>query len=185
MTLLVVLGVFALAVAWLVATYNRLVSLRNASESAFSDIDVQLRRRWELVPNLVETVKGYAQHEEGTLSRVIQARGSAMEASGREARGAAEGELTRVLKSLVAVAEAYPDLEANEGFLGLQRELAELEEAIQSARRYYNALVRDLNTGCETFPSNLVAQGFGIEREDYFEIDAPEERTAPRVRFGS
>ena len=172
-------------VFYVVSLYNGLVKLRNGAESAWSDIDVQLKRRYELIPNLVETVKGYAQHEQSTFTEVTNARSQAMQANGPEAQAAAEGNLSRVLKSLFAVAEAYPELRANQNFLSLQEELSSLENAIQNARRYYNAVVRDLNTRCEAFPSNLVANNFGFEKKEYFELDAPEERTAPSVSFGS
>ena len=172
-------------VFYVVSLYNRLVKLRNGAESAWSDIDVQLKRRYELIPNLVETVKGYAAHEQSTFTEVTNARSQAMQASGPEAKASAEGNLARVLKSHFAVAEAYPELRANQNFLSLQEELSGLENAIQNARRYYNAVVRDLNTRCEAFPSNLVASNFGFEKKEYFELDAPEERTAPSVSFGS
>ncbi|MDX1648888.1 MAG: LemA family protein [Myxococcota bacterium] len=181
----IVLALVAAAAAWGVVAYNRLVRLRNASESAWSDIDVQLKRRYELVPNLVETVKGYASHERGTFEAVTEARSRAMSAEGPQAKAEAEGALTRSLRGLFAVAEAYPELRANQNFLSLQEELARLEDAIQNARRYYNAVVRDLNTSCEVFPSNLVAGAFGFSKRDYFELDAEAERSAPRVRFGS
>jgi LemA protein len=180
--LLIVLGGVAF---YVISLYNQLVKLRNGSESAWSDIDVQLKRRYELIPNLVETVKGYAAHEQKTFSEVTQARSQAMQASGPGEKSAAEGNLSRVLKSPFAVAEAYPELRANQNFLSLQEELSSLEDAIQNARRYYNAVVRDLNTRCEAFPSNLVASKFGFEKKEYFELDAPEERTAPSVSFGS
>jgi LemA protein len=165
--------------------YNRLVRLRNGCESAWSDIDVQLKRRYELIPNLVETVKGYAAHERATFEEVTRARSAAMSEHTPAARGQAESELTRSLRSLFAVAERYPELRANENFLSLQSELAKLEEAIQSARRYYNAIVRDLNTAVESFPSNLVAGYFGIGRREYFELDSAAERQAPQVSFAS
>jgi LemA protein len=180
--LLIVLGGVAF---YVVSLYNRLVKLRNGAESAWSDIDVQLKRRYELIPNLVETVKGYAAHEKGTFEEVTRARSQAMQASGPGEKSAAEGNLSRVLKSLFAVAEAYPELRANQNFLSLQEELSNLENAIQNARRYYNAVVRDLNTRCEAFPSNLVASRFGFEKKEYFELDAPEERTAPAVSFST
>lgn len=183
--LLALLAVLVLTAAAVIAAYNTFARLVNACESAWSDVDVQLRRRWELVPNLAEAVRGYAEHEQKTLSAVSQARGAAMDANGPEARGAAEGELSRVLRSLLAVVEAYPDLEANEGFLALQKQLSELEETIQNARRYYNALVRDLNTRCDTFPTNLVAAIFGFAKRSFFELDGAEERKAPRVSFAS
>jgi len=165
--------------------YNGLVRLRNQVENAWSQIDVQLRRRYDLIPNLVETVKGYARHEQGTFTQVTEARSRAMQASGPEAQAAAEGDLSRVLKSLFAVAEAYPELRANENFLSLQAELSKIEDAIQNARRYYNAVVRDLNTSCEVFPSNLVAGSFGFSKKEYFELDSESERSAPRVSFES
>jgi LemA protein len=185
----VILWVFVLGsvavVAWAIHAYNRLVGLRNGSEGAWSDIDVQLKRRCELVPNLVETVEGYASHEATTLERVTAARGAALGARSAEDRAAAEGSLSKAIGSLLAVAEAYPQLEADESFVALQRELASLEDAIQNARRYYNAVVRDLNTSCDAFPSNLVAAQFGFEKREYFELDAAEERKAPTVRFGA
>jgi LemA protein len=185
MGFLIFLIVVGGVVFYVVSLYNGLVKLRNGAESAWSDIDVQLKRRYELIPNLVETVKGYAQHEQSTFTEVTNARSQAMQANGPEAQAAAEGNLSRVLKSLFAVAEAYPELRANQNFLSLQEELSNLENAIQNARRYYNAVVRDLNTRCEAFPSNLVANNFGFEKKEYFELDAPEERTAPSVSFGS
>jgi len=180
-----VLLVMAAAGAYAVGLYNRLVRLRNGSDGAWSDIDVQLKRRCELVPNLVETVKGYAAHEAGTLERVTAARGAVLGAREPAERAAAESSLSRAIGSLLAVAEAYPQLEADEAFGTLQRELSVLEDAIQNARRYYNALVRDLNTACESFPSNFVADAFGFTKRDYFELDSPEERSAPAVQFGS
>jgi LemA protein len=185
MGFLIFLIVVGGVVFYVVSLYNRLVKLRNGAESAWSDIDVQLKRRYELIPNLVETVKGYAAHEQSTFTEVTNARSQAMQASGPEAKASAEGNLTRVLKSLFAVAEAYPELRANQNFLSLQEELSGLENAIQNARRYYNAVVRDLNTRCEAFPSNLVARNFGFEKKEYFELDTPEERVAPSVDFGS
>ena len=181
----IVLALLAGAAVFAVGLYNRLVRLKNAAESAWSDVDVQLKRRHELVPNLVETVKGYAQHEKSTFEDVVAARNRATAAQGPEAQAEAETLLTRSLKSLFALAEAYPELRANENFLSLQAELAKLEDAIQSARRYYNAVVRDLNTATETFPSNLVAGSFGFEKREYFELDDEAERSAPQVSFAS
>lgn len=182
---LIVLAVLAGLAVLVVSLYNTLVRLRNASESAWSDVDVQLKRRYELIPNLVETVKGYATHEKATFDQVVKARSQAMQASGPEAKSAAEGGLTATLRSLFALAEAYPELRANQNFLALQSELSGLEEAIQNARRYYNAVVRDLNTRCEAFPSNLVAGSFGFSKKDYFELDDAAERKAPQVSFAS
>jgi len=186
MSVLGILLLIGLAVlAAVVGLYNRLVRLRNGSENAWSDIDVQLKRRHDLVPNLVETVKGYAAHEQTTLNKVIEARNRAVQAGSPEKRAAAEGELSRTLAGLFALAEAYPQLRANENFLSLQRDLGAIEEAIQNARRYYNAVVRDLNTACETFPSNLIAQTFGFSKKEYFELDSDAERSAPSVRFAT
>ncbi len=181
LTLLVVAAFVVAAVS----IYNRLVKLRNGSENAWSDIDVQLKRRYDLVPNLVETVKGYASHEQGTFEKVTQARTQAMAATSPGDRAQAEGGLTRALKSLFALSERYPELKANQNFLALQTELSSLEAALQNARRYYNAVVRDLNTACEAFPSNLVAGIFGFSRKEYFELDAEAERSAPQVSFGT
>ncbi len=185
MTGWILIGLLAAIAVWAVSAYNGLVRLRNAVENAWSDIDVQLKRRHELIPNLVETVKGYAGHEQQTFEKVIAQRNQAMAADSPAARAQAEGELTRTLKSLFALAEAYPDLKANENFLSLQGELSNLEETIQNARRYYNAVVRDLNTSCEVFPSNLVANAFAFTKSEYFELDDEAERSVPQVQFGS
>lgn len=182
---LVVLAVLAALAVYAISIFNGLVRLRNGSESAWSDIDVQLRRRYELVPNLVETVKGYAAHEKSTFDAVTSARSRAMGASGLDSKAQAEGGLTSSLRNLFALAEAYPELRANQNFLALQSELSGLEDTIQNARRYYNAIVRDLNTRCEAFPSSFVANAFGFSRKEYFELDAATERTAPRVQFAS
>jgi LemA protein len=179
----ILLGLIVAAAAFAISLYNRLVRLRNGSESAWSDIDVQLKRRWELIPNLVETVKGYARHEQSTFEKVTAARTQAMQAQTPAQHAAAEANLQGVLKSLFAVAEAYPELRANENFLGLQRELSGLEDAIQNARRYYNAIVRDLNTAIESFPSNLLAGPFGFSKREYFELESAAERAAPKVSF--
>ncbi len=181
--LLVLLAAAAAVAVAGIGIYNGLVRLQNASENAWSDVDVQLKRRYELVPNLVATVKGYASHERKTLEDVVQARSRAMGAGPVADRASAEGDLTRALSRLFALAEAYPELRANESFLSLQRELSQLEDVIQKARRYYNAVVRDLNTRCETFPSVIVARSFGFEQREYFELDAPDERVAPAVSF--
>jgi LemA protein len=168
-----------------VSLYNRFVRLKNGAESAWSDIDVQLKRRWELIPNLVETVKGYASHEKATFEEVTRARAGAMQAAAPADKAQAETALTGSLRSLFAVAEQYPELRANQNFLSLQQELSTLEDAIQNARRYYNAVVRDLNTAVETFPGNLVAGMFGVGKRDYFELGNEAERSAPHVSFGS
>jgi len=181
MGLLVLLVVVAIA-AYLIVTYNSLVGLRVRSENAWSDIDVQLKRRYDLIPNVVETVKGYAAHEKGTLEAVINARNRAMSAQGPAAKGEAEGMLTQALKSLFALAEAYPQLRAVESFTSLQKSLGEIEDHVQNSRRYYNAVVRDLNTKIAQFPSNLVASMFSFAPREFFEI-AEAERAAPRVSF--
>ena len=168
-----------------VSLYNRFMRLKNGADAAWSDIDVQLKRRWELVPNLVETVKGYASHEKGTFEEVTRARGAAMQATAPADKAQAETALTGSLRSLFAVAEQYPELRANQNFLSLQQELSTLEDAIQNARRYYNAVVRDLNTAVETFPGNLVAGMAGASKRDYFELGSEAERSAPHVSFGS
>jgi LemA protein len=175
------LVLIALAVVTLVI-YNGLVQLKVRAESAWSDIDVQLKRRHDLVPNLVETVKGYAAHERGTLESVVDARSRAMSAQGPASRAEAENMLTGALKSLFALAEAYPQLRAAENFGQLQQQLAGIEDAIQNARRYYNAVVRDLNTKIQQFPSNLIARTFGFREREFFEIDDGE-RAVPRVSF--
>ncbi|HXH05219.1 MAG TPA: LemA family protein [Vicinamibacterales bacterium] len=179
--LLLALAVLVLAV---IGVYNSLVRLRVQADSAWADIDVQLKRRYDLVPNVVETVKGYAGHERQALEAVVNARARAVavQGAGPAERGAAEGALTAALRQLFALAEAYPQLRAVESFTGLQQTLGQIEEAIQNARRYYNAVVRDLNTRIHQFPSNLVAGLFGFRPREFFEIpDA--ERQAPRVSF--
>jgi LemA protein len=185
LVVLVLVVVLVVVAAVGIGLYNRLVRLRNASENAWSDIDVQLKRRHDLIPNLVETVKGYAAHESKTFSAVTEARSRAMQAGSPEGRAAAEANLTRVLQGLFAVAEAYPQLRASENFQGLQAELSNIENAVQSARRYYNAVVRDLNTACETFPSNLVASSFAFSKKEYFELESEAERSVPRVSFSA
>jgi LemA protein len=182
MLLLILLLVVVAVAGYLIVTYNSLVGLRVRSENAWSDIDVQLKRRYDLIPNVVETVKGYAAHEKGTLEGVINARNRAMSAQGPAAKGEAEGMLTQALRQLFALAEAYPQLRAVESFTSLQKTLSEIEDHVQNSRRYYNAVVRDLNTKIQQFPSNLVASMFGFAPKEFFEI-AEAERAAPRVSF--
>jgi len=167
-----------------VTIYNSLVKLRTQAQGAWADIDVQLKRRYDLIPNLVETVKGYASHEKDTLEAVINARNRAMSASGPAEKAQAENMLTGTLKSLFALSEAYPQLRAVESFTSLQGTLEEIEGAVQSARRYYNAVVRDYNTKVEQFPSVLVANAFRFEKEEFFELDDEVQREAPKVSFG-
>jgi LemA protein len=177
-------AVLALIVIFVIAMYNGLVRLKVQCDNAWSDIDVQLKRRYDLVPNLVATVQGYAAHEKGTLEGVVEARNRAMSATGPAAKGEAEGMLTSALRQVFALAEAYPQLRAVESFTSLQNSLSQIEDAIQNARRYYNAVVRDLNTKIAVFPSNIIANMFGIKGREFFEISAPAEREAPKVNFG-
>jgi len=173
-----------LIVFWLVATYNSLVRLRVQSENAWADVDVQLKRRHDLIPNLVETVKGYVSHERGTLEAVVEARNRAMSTQRPAERAEAEGMLTQALKSLFALAESYPQLRAVESFTQLQGSLNTIEEAVQNSRRFYNAVVRDLNTRIAQFPTNLVAPVFGFQPREFFEASGPE-REVPRVDFAA
>lgn len=163
--------VIVLAVVWVIAVYNRFVRLVMRSKEAWADIDVQLKRRYDLIPNLVEAVKGYVKHEAGTLEKVTAARAAAMDAGGVEEKGKAENMLSGALKSLFAVAESYPDLKANTNFLELQRELSDTENKIQAARRFYNGNVRDLNTAIESFPGNVLANMFRFEPREFFALD--------------
>jgi LemA protein len=165
---------FVALMAWVVVLFNGLVRLANTSDNAWADVDVQLKKRHDLVPNLVEAVKGYARHERETFERVVRARSEAMEASSPGARSAAETALTESLRSLFAVAEAYPELKAESGFLGLQRDLSRIEDDIANARRYYNAVVRDFNTRQEVFPANLLAGLLGFHRRSFFQAEAGE-----------
>ncbi len=180
---LILLVILAVVIFVFIGIYNGLVKLKNTSEQAWSDVDVQLKRRYDLVPNLVETVKGYASHEQETFEKVVEARNRAMQATSPGDKGQAENFLQSALKSLFALAEAYPELKANQNFIELQTELANIEEHIQLARRYYNAVVRDLNTRIESVPSNIVANMFNFQKREYFELESPEERKAPEVSF--
>lgn len=168
----ILLGVAVLLVLWAVFSYNRFVTLVQRAKEAWADIDVQLKRRYDLIPNLVATVKGYAAHESQAFENVTKARSAAMGASTPAQKGAAENMLSGALKSLFAVAEAYPDLKANQNFLALQTELSDTENKIQAARRFYNGNVRDLTTGLQSFPGNLIANFFHFEKMEYFELDA-------------
>lgn len=187
MTLLLVAALIVLAalVVWLVVTYNGFVRLRQRAEQAFADIDAQLKRRHDLVPALVETVKGYAGHEKQTLDEVVRRRGEATRMEGRAAPATgqlqAENFLTAALRNVFALAEAYPDLKASDRFAGLQTELAAIEDDLQNARRYYNAVVRDLNTALSSFPALLVAAPMGFRQREFFALDDPLERVVVRV----
>jgi LemA protein len=178
--LLVVIGVI---IFWLIGTYNGLVTLKNRAKEAWADIDVQLKRRYDLIPNLVETVKGYAAHEKETFEKVTEARTRAMGAQTLKEKGEAENYLSETLKSLFAVSERYPDLKASQNFLELQRDLRDTEDKIQAARRFYNANVRDLNIKIESFPTNFIASLFGFPEMELFEIAEATEREAPKVQF--
>lgn len=176
----------ALAVAillWAILIYNALVRMRNMVQEAWSGIDVQLKRRTDLIPNLVSTVKGYAEHEKGTLEEVIRLRGLAQNAQGVGETAHAQGLLGAALGKLFALAENYPELKANANFAQLQASLGEIEEQVQLARRYYNGAVRNLNIAVESFPSNLVAGRFGFEKAEFFELESPAERAVPKVEF--
>ena len=175
--------VLALLVAVAVMAYNRVVALGQRSAEAWSDVDVQLKRRTDLVRSLVESVKGYADHERGAFEEVVRARGAAVNAETHEARGRTEGQLGDALRHLLAVAELYPDLMANERFQSLQESLRQIEDEIESARRRYNAVVRDLNTAVDSFPANRMALVFRFVKREYFELDRPEERQVPTVSF--
>ncbi len=171
-------------VAYVVWTYNRLISLSKRADAAWSDIDVQLKRRWDLVPALVETVKGYARHESSTLEDVVAARGRASQASSVSERGQSEQNLGAAVGRLFALAESYPELKANASFLGLHKSLVDVEDTLQYARRYYNAVIRDWNTLVQTFPSGLVARAAGFRERPYFQL-VEAERSAPQVNFGA
>ena len=177
----IILGVI---IFWLIWMYNRLVSFSFRAKEAISDIDVQLKRRANLIPNLVEAVKGYMAHERGVLENVTKARAEVLSAAGSPLeRDAKENFLSQTLKTLFAVAENYPDLKANVNFLELQRELSDTENKIQSSRRFYNATVRDLNTYIDSFPSSVVAKIFSFSREKFFELENEGEKKTPEVRF--
>ena len=178
--------VVLLALTALVAlTYNSLARLRLLASNAWADIDVQIKRRHDLIPTLVATVKGHAGYERGTLESVVQARNRAASADGPAAAGAAEGELARSVRQIFALAEAYPDLKAAESFLSLQRSLTEIEDHIQNARRYYNAVVRDFNTRIAQFPSNLVAGALGFRPREFFGLSDASEQAPPAVDLGA
>ena len=180
---LIFLGLVVVVLTWVAGAYNGLVRLRNQLENAWAQIDVQLKRRHDLIPNLVETVKGYAAHESGTLEKVIQARNMAVSATTVADKAQAENVLTGTLKSLFAVAEAYPDLKANSEFMRLQEELTSTENKVAFARQFYNDSVMTYNTHIEVFPTNLLATMFNFGRRDFFEVKAEDEREAPQVKF--
>src|SRR6202171_6056654 len=181
----IVLGLVVLVIVFAIAMYNGLVRLKVQCDNAWADIDVQLKRRYDLIPNLVETVKVYAAHEKGTLESVINARNRAMSATGPAEKAQAEKMVSGALKSLFARSEAYPQLRAIEGFTSLQNSLSQIEETVQNARRYYNAVVRDLNTKILQFPTNIFAGMLGFKQREFFEVSNAAEREAPKVSFGT
>lgn len=177
------LGILALFVIILIVLYNRLVGLKNARENAFADIDVQLTNRFDLVENLVNTVKGYASHEKETLTGLTEARTKFLNANGVEGKIEANNQLSGALKSLFAVSENYPDLKANQNFLHLQNELSDLENKLAAARRFFNATTKEYNTAIQSFPSNMIAKLFGFTTANFFELENQAARTAPKVQF--
>lgn len=181
--LYILLIAIVVVVLWVIALFNGLVRLKNRVSEAWSDIDVQLKRRYDLIPNLMETVKGYMKHEEGVLVKVTEARNMAMNATGTEAKGKAENALSETLKSLFAVAENYPDLKASQNFLQLQDEISDTENKIQASRRFYNGNVRDFNTKIQVFPNNMIANTLGFKAFEFFEIENEKERENVQVKF--
>jgi LemA protein len=182
MIMWVILGIIAIIAIWAVAIYNGLIRLKNRVDEAWSDIDVQLKRRYDLIPNLVNTVKGYASHEKEVFERVTEARTKAMSAESAGDKAKAENALSQTLKSLFAVAEAYPDLKANQNFLELQRELTDTEDKVQASRRFYNGNVRDFNTKIQVFPNNVFAGMLGFSAREFFEA-AGGEKEPVKVEF--
>ncbi len=189
MTILYIfLGILVLIVLWAIFAYNSFVRLVNHAKEAWSDIDVQLKRRYDLIPNLVNTVKGYAAHEQGTLEKVLEARAKATQITVNSTDdlknfSQAQGELSRALGKLLALSEAYPDLKANQNFLSLQNELTDTENKIQSARRFYNGNVKDLNIAIESFPGNLIAKTFNFTKMSLFELENVAEKQPVEVKF--
>lgn len=184
----IVIAIVVVLALWVVGVYNGLIRLRNRTKEAWSDIDVQLKRRHDLIPNLIETVKGYASHEAQVFQNVTEARAKAISAqeSGNIAEaGKSENMLSGALKSLFAVAESYPELKANQNFLELQRELADTEDKIQAARRFYNGNVRDFNTKLEVFPNSVLAGMFSFKSFEFFQVESEEEKAVPKVDFSA
>lgn len=181
---MMIYALLALAVVaiLIVGLYNSVISLKNKCDEAWSDIDTQLKRRYDLIPNIVETVKGYAKHEEGTLAKIVELRSQAMSSQGVQEKEKSENMLSGALKSLFALAENYPELKANQNFLDLQNKLAEVEDNLQLSRRYYNAVVRDFNTKIQVFPNNLLAQMLGFTSRVFFEAQASEKENV-KVSF--
>jgi LemA protein len=182
-SVIIILAALAVVLLWAMAVYNRFVRLRVRAEESWRDIDTQLKRRWDLIPNLVEIVKGYATHESGVFERVTEARAHAQAATTPKEQETAEAQLRGAMVNLFAVAEAYPQLKANENFLQLQSSLGEVEDSIQKSRRYYNAIVRDFNTAIQVFPGSLVAGIFGFKPREFFALEDEAQREAPKVKF--
>ncbi|HSG82629.1 MAG TPA: LemA family protein [Gemmatimonadota bacterium] len=182
---MIIIGIVAVVAIIGIVLYNKLASLRVRADASWADIDAQLKRRYDLIPNLVETVKGYASHEKQTFERVTEMRANAISAQGPVEQAKAENMLTQALRSVFAVAENYPELRASENFNQLQGSLVEIEEVIQAARRYYNAVVRDYNTAVHVVPSSIVAYLFNFKDREYFELESEAEREAPKVDFSS
>ena len=183
-TIYIILAVLAVIILWVIFAYNSFVKIINRVKEAWADIDVQLKRRYDLIPNLVNTVKGYMTHEQRTFEKITQARSNAMNAQGVEEKAQSENMLSGALKSLFAVSENYPDLKANQNFMELQRELSDTENKIQSARRFYNGNVRDLNIKIESFPENIIAKIFNFVQREFFELEnGSEERENVKIDF--
>jgi LemA protein len=181
--LFIILGILAVLALFVIATYNSLVKIRNRTREAWYDIEVQLKRRYDLIPNLINVVKGYADHEKDVFEKITQARANALGAGDRKDIADAEKGVSKALKSLFAVAENYPTLKADQTFINLQEELVDTENKVESSRRYYNGCVRDYNTKQEMFPANIIAGMFNFAKEVYFELEDDEERKAPQVKF--
>lgn len=179
----IILGIIALVIIWFVTAYNRFMALINHAKEAWADIDVQLKRRYDLIPNLVNTVKGYATHESTAFENVTKARALAMGASSLEKKGEAENQLSGALKSIFAISEAYPELKANQNFLALQNELSDTENKIQAARRFYNGNVMDLNTRVDSFPANLIATMFHLSKMELFQLEDAAAKNPVEVKF--
>lgn len=186
LTLIIILGIVVIVVIMLVSMYNSLVKLRNNRENAFADIDVQLKQRHDLIPQLVDTVKGYASHEKETLDRVIRARNGAVNARSIDDKIAAENQLTSALSGLKITLEAYPDLKANQNFLQLQEEISDVENKLAAVRRYFNSATKELNNAVQTFPSNMIAGMFGFRKEIMFDLGTEQRANldqAPKISF--
>jgi len=179
----VLIAITVVIIFWLIGVYNSLIKLRNQTDEAWSDIDVQLKRRYDLIPNLIETVKGYAKHESELFENVTKARSNAINAQGTEEQGKAENMLSGTLKSLFAIAENYPELKANQNFIKLQDELTDTENKIQAARRFYNGNVRDFNTKIQVFPNNMFVSMMGFKAYEFFELEEEAAKEPVKVKF--